>query len=104
MLLRSVARQRKHKLKRWLQRKRSKSSNAKLQLLKNLTIHSKSISKKPHTVLQKIRQSVIVLWLRKVVLMLFLQLRLPHPNVLRVAATLGNQPDLNSTIEAQGSI
>jgi hypothetical protein len=38
------------------------------------------------------------------VLTLFLQLRLSHPNVLRVAATLGNQPDLNSTIEAQGSI
>jgi hypothetical protein len=67
-------------------------------------IYLKNISKKPHTVLQKIQQSVIVLWLRKVVLTLFLQLCLPHPNVLRAAATLRNQPDLNSTIEAQGSI
>jgi hypothetical protein len=104
VLLRSVARRRKYKLKRWLPNERSKSSNAKLQLLKNLTIHLKSVREKPHTVLQEIRQSVIVLWLREVVLTLFLQLHLPHPNLLRAAATLGNQPDLNSTIEAHGSI
>jgi hypothetical protein len=76
VLLRSVARRRKYKLKRWLPNERSKSSNAKLQLLKNLTIHLKSVREKPHTVLQKIRQSVIVLWLREVVLTLFLQLHL----------------------------
>ena len=104
VLLRSGARRRKHKLKRWLPNERSKSSNATLQPFENLTIYSKSVSKKPHTVLQKMRQSVVVLWLREVGLTLFLQLRLPHPNLLRAAATLRNQLNINSIIEAQGSI
>jgi hypothetical protein len=96
VLLRSVARRRKHKLKRWLPNGRSKSCNARLQPQKNLTIQQIHASEKPHTVLQKIRQSVVVLWLREVVLTLHRRLHLPHPKLLRQAANRGYQPNINS--------
>ena len=66
VLLRSVVRPKKHRLKSSLLNEHSKSSNAMLQPHKKLTIHLISVSEKPHTVLQKIHQSVAVLWVQQV--------------------------------------
>jgi hypothetical protein len=54
-------------------------------------------------VLQKIQQSIVVLWLREVVLWLrevvltlHRRLHLPHPKLPRQAANRGYQPNINS--------